>query len=47
MKIKKHGPNYTDNSVLNVKMLMWKSSENLSIMLVRKGDKTTMMIMKI
>ena len=47
MIIKKHGPNYTDNSILSVKMFMWKSADNLSIMLVRKGDNTTMMIMKL
>ncbi len=46
MIINKHGTIYTDNSMLVVTMLIWKSADNLSIMLIRKGDSSKMLIIK-
>ena len=44
---KNNGTTYTDNSMLGVKMLIWKSVDNLSIMLVRKGDQSMLKIIRI
>lgn len=45
--IKMYGSNYSENNILGVKMLSWSDVEGCSVMLVIKGSKTMLTVMKI
>ncbi|KAF0153051.1 MAG: hypothetical protein FD143_491 [Ignavibacteria bacterium] len=42
--LKKYGNKYSENSMLGVTMIMFKSEEGYSIMLTQKGEKTSLVV---
>lgn len=45
--VNKYGTNFTETSLLGLTMLMWKSDQSSTIMLIRKGTSAKLTVMKI
>jgi hypothetical protein len=44
--IKRYGPNYSENSMLGMTMIMWKGVDKFSLMLSKKGEVSKLMLIK-